>query len=139
MQAQRHGRRARGMTLVDLTLVLAVTGVLGAVAIPSYQTQIAKSRRADAIAALTRVQLTQEQFRSHHGSYALALSGLRGTAPTSPAGHYDVALLAPHAGGYTARARPRDAALHDPACPELTLTVDEGQATFGPSARCWNR
>ncbi|HEY6132486.1 MAG TPA: type IV pilin protein [Rubrivivax sp.] len=139
MQTPWCSRHARGMTLVDLMLTLAVTGVIAAVALPAYQAPIAKSQRADAVLALTRVQAAQEQFRSHHGSYALALNGLRGTAPSSPGGHYEIALLAPHAGGYTARALPRDTALHDPACPELRLTVNEGLATFGPSARCWNR
>jgi type IV pilus assembly protein PilE len=127
------------MTLVELLLALAVTGVLGVVAIPSYQAQLAKGRRADAVAALTQVQVAQEQFRSHHGSYVLALSGLRGTAPASPGGHYDIALLAAHAGGYTARARPQASTPHDADCGELTLTVREGLAALGPSARCCNR
>ena len=93
----------------------------------------------DAIAALTRVQMAQEQFRSHHGSYALALGALRGAGATSPDGHYEVALVGAHAGGFIARALPRDAALRDSGCGELTVTVSDGVAVFGPSMRCWNR
>lgn len=127
------------MTLVDLVVALAITGVLASVALPSYQAQIAKGRRSDAIAALTRVQMAQEQFRSHHGSYALALGALRGAGATSPDGHYEVALVGAHAGGFIARALPRDAALRDSGCGELTVTVSDGVAVFGPSMRCWNR
>lgn len=127
------------MTLVDLVVALAITGVLASVALPSYQAQIAKGRRSDAIAALTRVQMAQEQFRSHHGSYALALGSLRGAGATSPDGHYEVALVGAHAGGFIARALPRDAALRDSGCGELTVTVSDGVAVFGPSMRCWNR
>jgi len=132
-------RRALGVTLVDLVVVLAITGVLASMALPSYQAQIAKGRRSDAIAALTRVQLAQEQFRAHHGSYALALGALQGAGPTSPDGRYDVALVGAHAGGFIARASPREAGLHDAGCSELTVTVSEGIAVFGPSTRCWNR
>jgi type IV pilus assembly protein PilE len=127
------------MTLVDLVVALAIAGVLASVALPSYQAQIAKGRRSDAIAALTRVQMAQEQFRSHHGSYALALGALRGAGATSPDGHYEVALIGAHAGGFIARALPRDAALRDSGCGELTVTVSDGVAVFGPSMRCWNR
>jgi type IV pilus assembly protein PilE len=133
-------RAARGFTLVDLAVVSAIVGVLASVAMPSYQTQIAKGRRTDAIAALTRVQVEQEQFRAHHGSYALALTGLKGgSGALSPGGHYDIALISAHAGGFIARASPRDASLREGGCAELTVTVVDGQAVFGPSARCWNR
>jgi type IV pilus assembly protein PilE len=127
------------MTLVDLVVVLAIAGVLASVALPSYQAQIAKGRRSDAIAALTRVQMAQEQFRSHHGSYALALDALHGAGATSPDGHYAIALVGAHAGGFIARALPLDAALRDSGCGELTVTVSDGVAVFGPSMRCWNR
>jgi type IV pilus assembly protein PilE len=132
-------RRVRGVTLVDLMVVLAITGVLASMALPSYQAQIAKARRSDAIAALTRVQLAQEQFRAHHGSYALALTALQGAGPTSPNGHYDVALVGAHAGGFIARALPRETEPRDSGCSELTVTVSNGIAVFGPSPHCWNR
>lgn len=132
-------RHLSGVTLVDLMVVLAIVGVVASMALPSYQAQIAKSRRADAIAALTRVQAAQEQFRTHHGSYALAMSALQGVAPVSPNGQYDIALDAAHAGGFIARALPREAGLRDSGCSELSLTVADGIAAFGPSTRCWNR
>lgn len=129
----------RGMTLVDLIVVLAILGVVASMALPSYQAQIAKSRRADAIAALTHLQAAQEQFRAHHGSYALAMGALRGVAPVSPNGQYDIALVAAHGGGFIARALPREAGQRDGGCSELSLTVADGIAAFGPSTRCWNR
>jgi type IV pilus assembly protein PilE len=120
--------RARGFTLVDVAVALAVVGVVASMALPSMQAHLARGRRAEAVAALTRVQAAQEQYRAHQGLYAPQLGALPGAAsPLSADGHYAIALEAVHAG-------PRDSG-----CAELTLTVADGVAAYGPSARCWNR
>jgi type IV pilus assembly protein PilE len=133
--------RARGFTLVDVAVALAVVGVVASMALPSMQAHLARGRRAEAVAALTRVQAAQEQYRAHQGLYAPQLGALPGAAsPLSTDGHYAIALEAVHAGGYIARARLRDdTGPRDSGCAELTLTVADGVAAYGPSARCWNR
>lgn len=130
------GRRSRGFTLVDVTIALAVVGILASVALPSYQAQLARARRAEAIVGLTRVQAAQEQFRAHHGSYALRLEALRGVAARGA--NHELALLDARADGYVARARTVDSAAAGD-CSELTLTVLDGVARSGPNERCWNR
>lgn len=135
------GRRATGFTLAELCVALAVAGVLAAAAWPSFQSQLQRGRRADAVSALMRVQAAQESHRANHGLYASQLGTLTGaTAPRSQAGLYDIQL----AGGgdqYEARATARadGAAAGDAACGTLRLQVREGIADFAPSARCWNR
>jgi Tfp pilus assembly protein PilE len=75
-------RRSRGVTLIDLSMAVAVAGVLASVALPSYQAQLARSQRMEAITALTRVQAVQEQFRAHHGTpSSCAPSGPPATSP----------------------------------------------------------
>lgn len=130
-----------GFTLVELCIVLAVAGVLAALAWPSYRAQLQRGQRADAVVALQRVQLAQESYRSHHGLYAAQLGALQGAAGTrSAAGRYDIALRGGGA-GYQAIATVRDAgpAAGDAACAELRLQVHDGIAEYAPSARCWNR
>lgn len=132
----------RGFTLVEVMAAVAVVGILAAVAIPSQLAQLQRARRADAIAALTRLQLAQEQYRAVNGRYAgdLALLATAGV-PRSPEGLYQMAVTDPAVDGVTlvARARP-DAAQHaDSECPEITLRLNQGMADPGPSGRCWNR
>ncbi|HOM14187.1 MAG TPA: type IV pilin protein [Rubrivivax sp.] len=130
-----------GFTLVELCIVLAVAGVLAALAWPSYRTQLQRGQRADAVAALLRVQLAQESHRAHHGIYAAQLGALQGAAAARSAeGRYDIALQGGGA-GYEAIATAREAGpgAGDGACAELRLQVHDGAAEYAPSARCWNR
>ena len=40
-------KRPKGFTLIELMIVVAVIGVLAAIAYPSYQDSVRKARRAD--------------------------------------------------------------------------------------------
>lgn len=134
--------RARGFTLVEIAVVLVVATVLVVLSVPSALSSLQKSRRSDAVAALTRTQLAQEQFRAHHGVYSINASALVGaSASRSEAGYYDIRLVQVQADRYlaTAVARADAAQAADRECLQLTLSVDQGLAEFGPAARCWNR
>lgn len=132
---------SRGFTLVELCVVLALAGLLAAMAWPSWQSQLQRGYRADAVTALMRVQLAQESHRAHHGLYAAQLNVLVGAAaPVSVQGLYDIEL----AGGgdrYEAHARARtgSAVASDSSCAVLSLRVRDGLTDYAPSARCWNR
>jgi type IV pilus assembly protein PilE len=130
--------RARGLTLVEVAVGLAIVGIVASMALPSFQAWLAKGRRMDAIAALTQLQLEQERFRALHGRYGLDLAAGR-INTKSAQGLYTVALVAAHPQSYIARASSIDRAGFDPGCETLTLSVADGVATQGPSARCWNR
>lgn len=137
-----HRPGARGFTLIELCIVAAVVGILASVAWPSYRENLVRARRADAVAALTRVHIAQERYRAQHGGYAPSLSVLTGaTSPASPEGHYDIALDAPMGDSVTvaALARAGGAQADDRDCARITLTLQGGVADHGPNARCWGR
>lgn len=133
-------RRHRGFTLIEVAIVAAVAALLVAVAWPSQKAQLQRARRADAVAALTRVHVAQEQYRAHHGLYAPTLAVLVGAAsPRSPEGHYDIAIETVDGESVRVAAAARGAQAGDGECARLTLALNQGLADHGPSARCWNR
>ena len=58
----RPKRNKAGFTLVELMVVVALIGVLSAVAIPSFLTYQARSRRAEAYANLAAIAKAQKSF-----------------------------------------------------------------------------
>ena len=134
-------RRATGFSLIELMIVLAVMAILASIAYPSYAAQIAKSRRADALVALYRVQQAQERWRANHTRYAQSLAQLG--LPAGDSGRYTLAISAGAAHGYTVLASTVDAR-SDRACTALSLSVQSGQTLYGSTGEatarsCWNR
>ncbi len=60
---------ARGFTLIELMITVAIVAVLGAVAYPSYQESVRKSRRAEARVALMEVLQQQERYMTQYNRY----------------------------------------------------------------------
>jgi type IV pilus assembly protein PilE len=60
----------KGMTLIELMIVVAIIGIIAAIAVPSYQNQIMSSRRGDGMTQLLKLQMQQESYRLENNSYA---------------------------------------------------------------------
>lgn len=59
----------RGFTLIELLIVVAIIGIIAAIAYPSYQNQVASTRRGDAQGALTSFANAMERYYTQQGSY----------------------------------------------------------------------
>lgn len=130
----------QGFTLIELVVALAAVAMLAAFTLPTFAGRLTAARRADATAALERIQAAQERHRAAHGLYAAELAAL-GQTTGSLEGLYALSLEPGPGDGYTAVARARaDGPQHDDAaCAAITLRVEQGFATHGPTLRCWNR
>lgn len=62
-------RGKQGVTLIEVMVVVAIVGLLAAIAIPAYDNYIRRSRRAAAFTALETVRAAQEMFRAEKGEY----------------------------------------------------------------------
>lgn len=146
-----QSRNARGFTLIELMVVVAIVGILTSVAYPSFMSQVRKSRRADAVAVTSGVQQAQERWRANNPLYSSdvssSITGLKLIASTTvtssyntTSGYYTVVISSPTATGYvaTATAVSGTSQASDTGCTALTVTVTNGNAINTPVA-CWSK
>jgi type IV pilus assembly protein PilE len=101
-------KKEKGLTLIELLIVIVIVGILAGVAIPVYTGYIQRARRADAKTALEQVRAAMEMWRAEHGSYAATVAELQNTmgAPaTSINNYYNWNFTVLNANSFTARAQ----------------------------------
>lgn len=62
----------KGFTLIELMIVVAVIGVLAAIAMPQYQKYVAKSEVASVLATLTGIKTNVEAYAVSYGEFPAA-------------------------------------------------------------------
>src|SRR4026208_2356227 len=89
----------RGVTLVELMVVIAVIGTLAAIAIPSYRRYLIRSQRSEAKIALMTLQTAQEKFYLQNNAYTNNITNATngsppglGLAATSETGKYNITI-----------------------------------------------
>ena len=142
----RTGRRQRGLTLVEIMIVVAVLAILSAIAYPLYTEQVRKTKRNDARNALAQIALAQERFYTVNGQYATKLSdltslpGFMQTGDTRE-GLYKIGISVPAGNAtYTLTATPVSGKGQDKDKDCTSLLLDQTgyeNATGNDPDKCW--
>jgi type IV pilus assembly protein PilE len=141
---------ARGFSLIELMIVVAVISILATLASASYRNYMLRTNRTEGRMALLSIQAAQERYFLQNNQYAqnmatviapanaggLGVSNLT-AAGVTPSGNYTISFAAATPTSYTIQAVATGPQAHDTAAC-LTFTVDDqGTRTPADSTGCW--
>lgn len=129
MRSYRRGVYA--FTLIELMIVLVVAAILLTIALPSFNDQMRRSRRAEAMNAIESMALRQEQWRANNPRYA-TLADLGGAPPGE---YYAFTVEENTAANFRLRATAIGSQTADVGCTVLELN----RARARTPAECWER
>ena len=131
----------RGVTLLELMIVVVIIGILTAIAYPNYREYVTRAKRTEAKAALLQIATQQERFYLQNNSYTQDLLVLGfATTPnfTTDSESYVINVGAADPDNFTATATFQLGG--DEAAKCLTFQIDgRGAKTSAPDTNCWTR
>lgn len=140
-------RASQGFSLIELMIVVAIVGILAAVAYPSYVDHIVRGKRAAAASFIMSLANRQEQYMLDARSYATSATALGFSASSVPkevSENYDITVVADNSASpptYTITAAPKGAqASRDTKCASLTINQAGTKGIAGGSgtaSSCW--
>jgi len=137
---------SRGITLLEVLVVLVLVGIITALALPGYRHQMIRVHRTEAMIALFDLQSAEEKFFMRHNRYTSEISaappsGL-GLSTASSSNKYEVSIAVALDGQSfiaTATPTPEGGQAADRECSALSLDARGRRAASGTrDARyCW--
>lgn len=73
--------RQHGVTLIELLIVVAIAGIIAAIAIPAYQDYVMRAKLADSASILGATRTRLEQYYQDNRSYPAACGGTAAGLP----------------------------------------------------------
>lgn len=136
-------RRQKGVTLIELLIVVTIIAILGAIALPSYRRYVVRANRADAKVMLAQTAQALERCYTNSSPYAYNSAQCTATVTlpiTNGSGTYTVSGVIA-ANTYTLTATPQGTQAQDTQCGNFVLTQAGVQTISGTSTvpLCWRK
>ena len=134
-------RYMRGVTLIELMIVVVIISILAAVSYPSYREFVAKAKRTEAKAALLKIAVNQERAYLQNNSYTadLTVLGFSSTPNfTTDTGSYVITIPSADTANFTATATYQMGGTEAGKCNVFTID-GAGVKTSDPELDCWVR
>jgi type IV pilus assembly protein PilE len=131
----------RGITLIELMIVIVVIGIMAAIAYPNYREFAARAKRNEAKAALLQIATNQERFYLQNNTYTCDMTrlGFAGAGPiVSDSGTYTVDVTLCDANNFVARADYIPTDTESGKCSWFRID-GRNVKTSAPLADCWTR
>ena len=142
--------KQKGVSLLELMIVVAIVAIISAIAFPSYTQYIVDTKRSAATSALLRIADRQQQFFMDNKAFANDLTALgyaanplilKDDGNSTVAGDtdavYSVSLSNVAATTYTITAAPLHGQQRDTECGSLTLTQAGLRGNSAGGTDCW--
>lgn len=131
----------QGFTLIEVMIVVAIIGILAAIAYPSYDEYVKRGNRTEGQAFLSDVAARQERYFSQNNKYITAVGDIAKLGlsnANSPTSKYTLAIATvANDGGYTLTANQQ---FGDTKCGNLSLNAlgEKDRSGSGKSVNdCW--
>ena len=135
---RKRSDNVRGMTLIELLIVVAIVGILAAIAGPAWNDQVIKSRRADARNTLLAAQIEQEQYRANNLTYATSMSAMgMGSFDSTSRDYYRLEVVSADATSFLITATPNGNQANDSTCNVFAVRQTGPEHSGYAALSCW--
>ncbi len=97
-------KNENGFTLIELMIVVAIIGILAAIAIPNFMNYQCKAKQAEAKSNLGNIRTMEEAYFAENDTYDVDQSKIGFALKDAAAAKYTYTITAATATGFTAQA-----------------------------------